>query len=132
MQETYFYVGQTVYTVEYGKGKVISINNDLEFSVKVEFNSLKESYTFDGRLTSALNISLFQQPITLPTNKPIITLKKGDLVWVKDYEENKWECRYFSHFADFSRTKIACFDDQQKYGDVYVWRFWSEFENIPF
>ena len=132
MEETYFYVGQTVYSVDFGKGKVISNNHSESYPIRVLFEKRSESYTFDGRLIEDENISLFQQPINLPTNKPIIRIKKGDLVWVKDYEETQWDCRYFSHFSDFSRTKAVCFIDQKESGDLKEWLYYSEFENIPF
>ena len=132
MQETYFYVGQTVYSPNYGKGVVHSIVKNTDYPIIVDFKETRNAYTFDGRLYEYQNISLFQQPLNLPTNKPIIKVNKGDLVWVKDYEETQWECRYFSHFSDFSRTKAVCFIDQKESGDLKEWLYYSEFENIPF
>jgi hypothetical protein len=135
MQETYFYVGQTVFDVSCGRGTVIKITDSEDYPIVVEFEDdfyMDITYTFDGRQISGKSVNLFQQPINLPTNKPIIRIKKGDLVWVKDYEENQWECRYFSHFTDFSRTKVACFTDQRPEGDLKEWLYYSEFENIPF
>ena len=128
MNEVYFYVGQTVYSVDFGKGKVISDNHSESYPIRVLFEKRSESYTFDGRIHKRAPIYLFQQPINLPTNKPIIRIKKGDLVWVRDYEENQWECRYFSHFSDFSRTKAVCFTDQRPEGDLKEWLYYSEFE----
>ena len=133
--ETYFYVGQTVFNIDCGKGKVIEIKSNKDYPIIVKFDDefySDRSYTFDGKEIIGKHVTLFQQPINLPTNKPIIKLKKGDLVWVKDYEETQWGCRYFSHFTDFSRTKVACFTDQKKDGDLKEWRYYSEFENIPF
>jgi hypothetical protein len=132
--ENYFYLGQTVYNFVNEKGSIVRIKDSGTYIIEVVFENSNEPtfYTFDGRLHTSAPISLFQQPITLPTNKPIIKVNKGDLVWVKDYEETQWECRYFSHFSDFSRTKAVCFIDQKESGDLKEWLYYSEFENIPF
>jgi hypothetical protein len=122
--ENYFYLGQTVYSVEFGKGKVIEIKESSYYPIKVSFeNNEVETYMQDGRRIEREYISLFQEPITFPTNKPLINLKKGDRVWVRSYGDHIWDCRYFSHFPDFSREKIVCFCDQKKEGELVEWNY---------
>ena len=81
---TYFKEGQTVYTHRYGKGVVEKILHGASYCVIVLFESFRSQYTFDGREAAGDEITLSQTPLEPIVNKPIIVLKKGDLVWGRD------------------------------------------------
>jgi hypothetical protein len=133
MNERYFEVGMTVYSVRFGEGRVIEIKNNypFEYPVLVKFASGEYTFTNDGRLSIKNNIELFQEPITVPVNKPLINLKKGDRVWVKTIGNIGWDCAYFSHY-DSTLNLYHCFEKQKKDGFTSAHNECREFNNIPF
>lgn len=92
-KESYFYVGQTVYHHDFGKGEVISVNNHGYYTVSVIFGLMSIVFSHDGRLSTKRGISLSQTPLPEIVNKPIINIKPLDLYWIKD-EWGMWVIRF--------------------------------------
>jgi hypothetical protein len=49
-------------------------------------------------------------------------IAKDTLVWVKDYEDNTWYQRFYSHF---SQGKHYCFDNQKKSNETKNTTIWN-------
>ena len=95
----YFYVGQTVYSLyfqnEERKGVVASIDLESKHPVRCTNKIGVSSFTLDGKyLERHEYISLFQEPIIFPTNKPIVTFKRGEVVEVSDDGKVWWLAFY--------------------------------------
>lgn len=85
MKETKFKVGQTVWCILNGEGKVVSLNYDSEYPVTVLFNETEDSYTIDGKILTEKNRALFfSEPQIIADTEPSFEpkLKKGDKVLV--------------------------------------------------
>ena len=69
MKKDEFKVGDTVYCVIFGKGKIIDKTYNIynAYPLKVEFeNRIKYSYTQDGKSTATSNRTLFFEEIKIP------------------------------------------------------------------
>ena len=79
--ETDFRVGQTVWDVVYGKGKVVNIlQNVLKYPVVVKFVDVKRHFTEDGKLDEQYARTLFfSEPKVIAETKPMFipTLEPG-------------------------------------------------------
>ena len=127
----YYYVGQKVSHQEYGNGVVNEINNNCIRQIIVLFDSGRERpFTLDGK-TSTLGEfpSLSQQPHIPLKLEEIVNFEKGELVWVKDFYQNEWVVRYYSHQKE---RKYYCFLNQKKNGAKHGWEEIRKFSDIPF
>lgn len=101
MENTYFKVGQDVFDVRFGEGKVVKESGvDGRFPIVVIFGNAtpSHSYTKDGKYnTEDKYPCLFQtKPITTP-NVPIIGFEQGEMVWVLN-KYNMWFPTFYSRF----------------------------------
>ncbi len=108
-----------------------------EFSYPIVTND-GTTYTLEGKLCAHHKApSAFIEPPECfnPELKPF-RFKKGDRVLVRDYNNEEWKRRYFSHekntgddrrFAAFSEGR----DEWSSKGEVYYWKYcksWKEDE----
>ena len=94
--ETYFEVGQTVYSSMYGEGIVTYIlGNHETYPILVDFNNktTRISYTLEGRRTLDEKITLSQSPIPPIINTPFIKFEEGELVFARNGDT--WFLQYF-------------------------------------
>ena len=94
--ETYFEVGQTVYSSMYGEGIVNSIlGNHETYPILVDFNNktTRISYTLEGRRTLDEKITLSQSPIPPIINTPFIKFEEGELVFARIGDV--WTLQYY-------------------------------------
>jgi hypothetical protein len=112
----YFYVGQTVYTLNWGKGSVSRIDEFHGACVDVDFeNGCKRCFTFNGRLGIDSPIILSQTPLPEIKNTPLpnmMGLKDGDAVWVRDSKEQSWLLELFKEYSLGCEDGLyACYSD---------------------
>lgn len=127
----YFEVGQIVWSPLNGWGMVEMIHNSDNYPVRVSFdNGLSEIFSLEGKLRhSNLYPSLFQEEGVIGTNKPLVTFKEGDLVWVRVDDYSVWQVRVFSYASLY---RCYCYDDQKREGAVSFWEQCKPFTDIPF
>jgi hypothetical protein len=90
-----WYVGQQVYCLRYGVGKIANIDNSILYSIKVEFPDGRFNYTLGGKWSEndANPILYAEKPeITLPKWQP----KPGEWCWFWDQNTHS------VHLAKFS------------------------------
>jgi hypothetical protein len=101
--ETIFKVGDKVFDYTCGWGEVNRVDFNVEsfWPVGVIFESENtEAYTFDGRhySTQAKTLSFTEYTLKGFSQERFEELpNKGDIVWVRDYENEEWNIRYFVH-----------------------------------
>lgn len=95
--ETIFKVGDKVFDYQFGWGKVINDNWGPKYPIEVQFNkSFKWSYTKDGRIyDNCINPTLSLTEYTLEGFSQEKLPKKGDIVWVRDHEDEDWAVSHF-------------------------------------
>ena len=94
--KTYFEVGQTVYSSMYGEGIVTCIlGNDETYPIIVDFSNqtIRVSFTLEGRRLIKEEITLSQKPIPPITNTPIVKFEEGELVF--GYVGDCWMLCYY-------------------------------------
>jgi hypothetical protein len=106
--QEYFYVGQTVYSPLFKNkdrsGKVIKIERGESYSILCEYNKKIECFTLDGKyIISDDFISLFQEPIQFPINKPIERFEEGEIVEVSN-DGVSWGLYYYSKPSGILKT----------------------------
>lgn len=135
-----FKEGQFVECLVYGKGVVTEIDSDKNFEthypVHVKFlhhnNSLCSmeykivQYTADGRLYLNANRTLTPGTWKVEEILPEPTFEKGQPVWVKDYENDDWKLRYYSHKE--GEKKHHAYVGQEKEGETFSWKYIKPFE----
>ena len=90
----YYFVGQKASHQGLGDGEVINIIDKAKFPVRCSFNGKEEDFTECGRYYENDKFpSLSQQPHVPLELKEIINFEKGELVWVKDINQNEWVAR---------------------------------------
>lgn len=87
--QEYFYVGQTVYSPLFQnkerKAIITKIDKDLRYPISCEGEDDLWMFSLDGKYQNDNDfISLFQEPIQFPVNKPIERFEKGEIVEVSD------------------------------------------------
>ena len=101
--ETYFEVGQTVYSSMYGEGIVTYIlGNDETYPILADFcdETMRVSYTLEGRRTLNEKITLSQSPIPPIINTPLIKFEEGEIVFA--YIGDCWIlCHYYQPVGTF-------------------------------
>lgn len=102
--QEYFYVGQTVYSPFFKnkerKGVVVKVNNSDVYSVVCESEGIYKSFTLGGKRDKSEDfISLFQEPIQFPVNKPIERFEEGEIVEVSSNDEY-WRLARFVSYND--------------------------------
>lgn len=93
--QTYFEVGQTVYSPTWGEGIVKEISNSLSYPIVVDFSNqtIRVSFTLEGRRLKDEEITLSQNPIPPIINTPIIKFEEGELVF--GYVGDCWVLCYY-------------------------------------
>jgi hypothetical protein len=99
-----FKIGDRVFDIEYGWGKVFEINHLERHSVRVIFDdNLQRTYLFDGKYPCEggypRNVLSFTE-YTLQgfsQERPEELPNKGDIVWVRFKENFNWIIGHFSH-----------------------------------
>jgi len=124
MQNTQFKVGQTVWCLLYGKGKVVEINDKKTFPVQVAFDSgASDAYSKLGQVIPGANRTLFHsEPQVIAATEPVFEPKLvGKVVLVKnlggedvgfghveveleDYVQVD-DCTYYKHSYNFHEFK---------------------------
>jgi len=132
-------VGDKVWSVRYGWGKIVKIDKVSSYMLKVQFeNEKRGAYQYDGKLHfEDVNPDLFWQEFEIPEKAferplPDLEVDTKVLVWQEGGNFEDHEKRYFSHFT--KDGKIACFDDgatSWSAGYVTRWDNWrlAEDEN---
>lgn len=121
METTIFKIGDPVFDIRYGWGKVEAGHNLLSVQFEDEYIVYDESDIHFLSFTEYDLVSGGWSQDRSVLNQP----KKGDLVYVRDTENELWEIRYFSH----KKNGIAyCFNNQEKIGSAKDWAF-MEVEN---
>lgn len=100
----YFYVGQTVYSPLFQnkerKAVIVDINKSWNFPIKCNDNGVRVYFLLDGRhLCKHDFVSLFQEPIQFPVNKPIERFEEGEIVEVSSNDEY-WRLARFVSYND--------------------------------
>lgn len=109
-QEAIFYVGDKVFDHNYGWGVVEGNGYSYGYDLLVKFEKETHSYTKDGRLSKNANPSLSFTEYTLEgfsQERNEILPNKGEIVWVKDYEEEDWMMAIFLS-AEKQYNKYSC------------------------
>lgn len=85
-----------VYHYKYGWGTIMDIHNGINERILIEFDEVKNlirEMKSEGNLLSFTEYTLegFSQerPEPLPN--------RGDIVWVRDFEDEEWGIKHFSH-----------------------------------
>lgn len=125
MSTEIFKVGDQVFDIRYGWGEIVKSPNNI---IVVNF----ETYTQVGYNADNIKLLSFAEYDLISggwsqdrsvMNQP----KKGDLVYVRDSENEIWIPMYYSH--THNKTGLPCvFADQKKDGATQAWRF-MEVEN---
>lgn len=108
--ETYFYIGQEVYSPLFQnkerKAVVTEILLDMQNPIRCETDISIHSFTFDGKQDKRHDfISLFQESIILPVNKPIekpLVFEEGEIVEVSD-DGSQWIPVYYKGLSGDKR-----------------------------
>lgn len=122
-----FKVGDVVYHLIYGVGKVIEIVSSRKYPVVVRFNRTEDLFTEDGRHFSDRPKMLSFTPYDLVNGgfsqeRPLPDIEVDTLVYVKD--GNECVMRYFAHFG--SRGEVYCFRHQKKSNETTLKDFYFE------
>jgi hypothetical protein len=101
--KTIFELGDKVFDYQFGWGEVVEITEDGLFRNEVNFcdNSLR--YTTDGRLLleSAPTLSFTEYTLNgFSQERPETLPEKGDVIWVRDREDENWEVAHFIEKQD--------------------------------
>ena len=90
--ETIFKVGDKVFDYTYGWGIVDDINH---ITVRVKFDSISGNQVlFWGILLKTLSFTEYTLE-GFSQERPEILPERGQIVWVRDYENEEWIIRYF-------------------------------------
>ena len=106
--KTVFKVGDKVFDARYGWGEVSNIDNDKDlYPIYVTFNQCTGYYTWDGRDHDADNLTpiLSFTKYTLQgfsQESPEVLPNRGDIVWVRNNENEDWTCAQFMWKVDGS------------------------------
>lgn len=124
-----FKVGDTVYHLLHGAGKVTEVVSSATYPIIVQFSGCEDSFTEDGRQSEDHPPTLSFTPYDFVNGgfsqeRPIPDIEVDTLVYVRDRGE--WNIRYFSHFG--KDGYIHCFYGQKKSKDNPLpvrWMEWS-------
>ena len=105
-----FKVGDDVFCLRYGHGKVVDLNLNSEYPVEVKFPEESDSYTTDGKAWTG-----YERRLLYHANSGIIEidttlrpeLEVDDKIWVRDSNALEWKRR---HFKSWHGEKPVCFD----------------------
>jgi len=111
--QEYFYVGQTVYSPLFKNkersGKVIKIERGDFYPILCKSDDKRLCFTLDGKHTMTDDfISLFQEPIQFPVNKPIERFEQGEIVEVSD-DGLLWVLAYFYRKTEHNTFKYMVY-----------------------
>lgn len=123
-----FKKGDKVFDHLHGWGEVVYAYVDGKYPVWVRFGQVERFYTQCGRLRTHQPPTLSFTEYTLEglsQERPEELPKKGQLVYVKEYEDDAWNIRFFSHKEN---DCYYCFRGQRKSGKTHLWRY-METEN---
>lgn len=103
--QEYFYVGQTVYSPLFDNAErnaiITSVSNNETYPIVCEGENIFLCFTLDGKRRLSDNfVSLFQEPIQFPVNKPIERFEEGEIVEVSNNGEFWKLCRYIGSSED--------------------------------
>lgn len=87
--QEYFYVGQTVYSPFFQNKERCGVIEKILIGewnpIRLSIGEFDYTFTLDGKLKEEHDfISLFQEPIQFPVNKPIERFEEGEVVEVSD------------------------------------------------
>jgi hypothetical protein len=101
--KTVFKVGDKVYDARYGWGVIERADNgcDLPYPILVNFKKGHSSYTLEGKAAIVDLIPLLSfREYTLQgfsQERPEILPERGQVVWVRNNENNNWYCAQFMY-----------------------------------
>lgn len=95
-----FEIGDRVFDYSMGWGEVIHIAKKSSYPIMVKFNIRQKEYTNDGRYTENIPPTLSFTEYNLVTGgfsqeRPEPLPKRGDIVWVRDSNEQSWMISHF-------------------------------------
>ena len=127
---TKFKVGQRVYCLVNGEGKITEIKKTSEYDevpIKVVFEDGRHDYyTIEGKYYDTSVVSLSPYGWEVKEKQP--EFETGERVWVSD-DNDYWLCYYYSHCNNGIHY---CFVNQQKVGNAIKWDYVRKFYDIPF
>jgi hypothetical protein len=105
MDERLFKVGDRVFDILYGWGKVTDSNTKNTYGVIVNFDKQgRVSYTKNGSIYVGANPSLSFTEYSTPgfsQDRPIELPEVGELCLVRDFTGNQWKVREFRKFTTY-------------------------------
>lgn len=131
MEKQIFKVGDRVYDINSGWGKVISVRSDL-YPIRVDFASHSESYSKDGKycMTMKATLSFTEYALEGFSQEREHEFKDGDLVWVRDNDLQMWQVRFLKTVKQ-TQFQFVCYDNQDKSSDTSCWKYCLPFEDNP-
>lgn len=130
--DSVFKVGDKVFSINCGWGKVTNIAQGKTFPILVNYDNGKQGlYTNDGRADVNDDFKLLsftEYDLVNGGFSQVRQIPKDTLVFVRHFESQPWEIRYFSHFVI---GQVAAFKKQLKSTDTsqtQIWNYYS-FEN---
>jgi len=129
-------VGDRVWDVKYGWGKIAKISKE-DHLIIVDFdNDIINIYQFDGidgkSNKTDLNPTLFWNESKIPEEafeQQFPDLDIDTKVLVKEFAENEWQKRYFAGWTDDGKMK--CWSDGRTSWtatdetDYFIWNYWK-------
>jgi hypothetical protein len=120
-KKSVFEVGDKVYDHLFGWGVVINVYPGYsDYPVQVEYNNKNYQYTLDGRYLDRIKPTLSFTEYTLEgfsQERPEELPEKGQIVWVKDYEDD--DIWLITHFVRKDGDGYCCTDAVGLNSDIY-------------
>jgi hypothetical protein len=96
--KTIFKEGDKVFDIQYGWGIVKRIDFDANYPIFCRFDNDKQCYSIDGKIISGAIPTLSFTEYTLEgfsQERPEELPNKGDVVWVRDEDDEHWRVTHF-------------------------------------
>ena len=111
--KTVFKTGDKVYDIRYGWGIITDVNHTKLYPISVEFDTLKERYTIDGNMCTCKDTkpTLSFTEYTLQgfsQERPEVLPNRGDVVWVRNNQNEDWCCAQFMWKVDGYYRAAIC------------------------
>ena len=128
-------IGEDVWDVRYGWGKVVELNESTKYPFSVDFlnshnNKQNCSYSIEGRSAEWHNFPLlFWNEFKIPLEafiKPLPKLEVDTKVLVWKYDDDYKRKRYFSHFN--KEGKIYCYEQGCTSWSATTTQAWDNYE----
>lgn len=129
--KTVFKVGDKVFDARYGWGKIINIDYSKNYPICVDFETqyeLKELYTIRGKETRnelLPSLSFTEYDFIkggFSQERPEVLPNRGDIVWVRNNENEDWLCTQFMWKVDeyYRTTCWNPFNDDNGFHYIFL------------